>query len=142
MTSQLDTVLRLREQEVEKRQRHLTYAQQQLAQLEAQSQALEEYALGYQQQLSAVGAIGMQQRQLIAAYLQQVQSAILGQSEKIALAKQQVDVAQQHWLKARTDREAIAKLMEKRAEEAQRLADKQEQKLQDELVQVRFSNKS
>jgi flagellar FliJ protein len=142
VSSQLDTLLRLRDQEVEKRERQLTYVQQQLAQLEAQSQALEEYALSYQQQLSAIGAMSMQQRQLIAAYLQQVQSAILGQSEKIALAKQQVDIARQHWSKARTDREAIAKLMEKRAKDAQRIADKQEQKLQDELVQAKFSNKS
>lgn len=142
MSQQLEVVLKLREQELEKLEQQLGVAQQQLSLLTRQRGALEDYAMTYQQQLSAQGSMPMQQRQIIAAYLLQVQSAIVGQGEKITQAAEQVEQVKQKWLQARLNKDAIAKLVEKRQQDEVSRAEKQAQKTQDDLNQSAFFRKN
>jgi flagellar export protein FliJ len=143
MSSQLAIVLELREKEEERARQSLGQAEQRLALLQQQQTALEDYALAYQQQLSATGQMNMQHRQTIAAYLAQVQAAILGQAEKAAVAGVQVEAAKKNWLQARLNKKGISTLIEKRTHEKAQRDEKNEQREADALSQVMFfRNKS
>lgn len=138
MTQGLDVVLTLRTQALDKAAQRLQQQEQQLAQLQSQAKALEDYALDYQRQLSTEGVMGAQQRQIIAAYLNQVQQAIIGQYEKITQQTQQVADAKARWLEARLHAQAMEKLIEKRQHEAQQQQEKLEQQAADALSQVQL----
>lgn len=138
MSKQLELVLDLREKEEEKARQQLGIAEQCLEMLQQQLKALEEYALSYQQQLSTLGQMPMQHRQTITAYLHQVQTAILGQVEKVDHAAQQVETAKKYWLDARLNKKGIVTLIEKRQREKSLQDDKNEQKEVDNLSQVAF----
>lgn len=138
MSGQLATVLQLRVREEEKAAEKKLVLERNLSSLQHQLASLEDYALDYQVQLSATGTISIQQRQLLSAYLHQVQTAILGQLEKLSAAEVQLEQARSLWLEARLSRQAIEKLIEKRASsEAVREAQR-DQKETDALNQVRF----
>lgn len=138
MSKQLALVLELREKEEESARQAFGVAEQRLEVLQQQLKALEDYALSYQQQLSATGQMQMQHRQTITAYLHQVQTAIVGQLEKINFASQQVDSTKQQWLEVRLKKKGIETLVEKREQENNRAAEKNEQKESDALSQVSF----
>ncbi len=138
MSKQLALVLDLREKEEEKARQQLGITEQRLEMLQQQLKALEDYALSYQQQLSLPGQMPMQHRQTITAYLHQVQTAILGQVEKVNHAAEQVEVAKKSWLDARLNKKGIATLIEKRQHEKAIQDDKNEQKEADNLNQVAF----
>ena len=88
MAEQLELVLQLRQQALDKASQRMQQVEQQLQLLKQQATALEDYALDYQKQLASEGLIGIQQRQLLVAYLSQVQTAVIGQYEKISQAEQ------------------------------------------------------
>lgn len=138
MADQLATVLQLRVLEEEKAAEKKLVLERNLSSLQQQLTSLEDYALDYQARLSATGTISIQQRQLLSAYLHQVQTAILGQLEKIAAAETQVEQARSLWLAARLNKQAIEKLMEKRLVAQAELEVQRDQKETDALNQVRF----
>lgn len=141
MPKSLMVVLQLRERELDKASQQLQHLEQTLSTLKAQAQALEDYAVEYQQQLSAQGMISIQQRQVIATYLNQVQTAIIGQYEKIKQTEAQVDVVKKAWIDARVQVQAMEKLVDSRKKELRRKQEKQEQQAADALSQVQFVNK-
>lgn len=139
MAEQLELVLQLRQQAVDKASQRLSQVEQQLQTLKQQATALEDYALDYQKQLASEGLIGIQQRQLLVAYLNQVQTAVMGQYEKIAQAEQQVVDAKSVWLEAHRQAKAIEKLIEERTNHKRQLIEKREQQAADALNQVKFA---
>lgn len=139
MSKQLALVLDLKKKEEDKARDHLRKLEQRLEALQQQLSALEDYALAYQQQLSAPGAITMQHRQTVMLYLNQVQNAIVGQVDKVNLAASQVEQAKNVWLEHRLKTKGIATLVENRQQEQHRLNEKNEQKESDALTQILFS---
>lgn len=139
MAEQLELVLQLRQQAVDKASQRLQQVEQQLQTLKQQATALEDYALDYQKQLASEGLIGIQQRQLLVAYLSQVQTAVMGQYEKIAQAEQQVVDAKNVWVEAHRQAKAIEKLIEERTNRKRQLIEKREQQAADALNQVKFA---
>ncbi len=139
MAEQLDLVLQLRQKTVEQASQRLQQVEQQLQTLKQQAKALEDYALDYQKQLASEGVIGIQQRQLLVAYLSQVQTAVMGQYDKIAQAEHQVVDAKNVWVEAYRQAKAIEKLIEERNKVKQQQADKREQQASDALNQVKFA---
>lgn len=139
MAEQLELVLQLRQQAVDKASQRLQQVEQQLQTLKQQATALEDYALDYQKQLASEGLIGIQQRQLLVAYLSQVQTAVMGQYEKIAQAEQQVIDAKSVWVEAHRQAKAIEKLIEERTSIKRQLIEKREQQAADALNQVKFA---
>jgi flagellar export protein FliJ len=143
MSKQLALVLDLREKEEEKARQVLGASEKQLELLQQQLKALEDYALAYQQQLSTPGQMQMQHRQTITAYLHQVQTAVMGQIEKVAFATKQVEQAKKIWLDARLQKKGIQTLMDKRQREQRIVNEKNEQKESDAFNQAAFyRNKS
>jgi flagellar export protein FliJ len=143
MSKQLALVLDLREKEEEKARQVLGASEKQLELLQQQLKALEDYALAYQQQLSTPGQMQMQHRQTITAYLHQVQTAVMGQIEKVAFATKQVEQAKKTWLDARLQKKGIQTLMDKRQREQRIVNEKNEQKESDAFNQAAFyRNKS
>lgn len=138
MSKQLALVLELREKEEEKARQALGNAEQQLEMLEQQLKSLEDYALSYQQQLSQPGQMQMQQRQTITAYLYQVQTAIVGQVDKVNTAADKVEDAKQSWLDVRLKKKGIETLLKKREHEQAVQQNKREQKEADALNQTSF----
>lgn len=139
MAEQLELVLQLRQQAVDKASQRLQQVEQHLQTLKQQATALEDYALDYQKQLASEGLIGIQQRQLLVAYLSQVQTAVMGQYEKIAQAEQQVVDAKNVWVEAHRQAKAIEKLIEERTNIKRQLIEKREQQAADALNQVKFA---
>lgn len=138
MAEQLEVVLQLRQKALDKASERLQQAEQQLQTLKQQATALEDYALDYQKQLASEGVIGIQQRQLLIAYLNQVQTAVMGQYEKISQAEHQVVAVKSVWMDAHLQAKAIEKVIEARKKLKQQAAEKREQQASDALSQVRF----
>jgi flagellar protein FliJ len=141
MASQLELVFQLRQQAVEKASQRLQQVEQQLQTLNQQATALEDYALDYQKQLANEGLIGIQQRQLLVAYLNQVQTAVMGQYEKIGHAEHQIVDAKKVWMEAHLQAKAIEKLIEQRKKVQQQLQEKREQNASDALNEVKFATR-
>lgn len=139
MAEQLELVLQLRQQAVDKASQRLQQVEQQLQILKQQATALEDYALDYQKQLASEGVIGIQQRQLLVAYLSQVQTAVMGQYEKISQAEQQVGDAKKVWMEAHLQAQAIEKLISERKKMKQQTLEKREQQASDALNQIKFA---
>ncbi len=139
MAEQLALVLKIRQQALDKASDRLQQVEQQLHMLKQQARALEDYALDYQKQLASEGVIGIQQRQLLVAYLSQVQTAVIGQYEKISQAEQQVVDAKSVWVEAHRQAKAIEKLIAERKKIQYQAAEKREQQAADALNQVKFS---
>lgn len=138
MTEPLEMVLQLRQQAVDKASQSLQQLEQKLQTLKQQASALEDYALDYQKQLASEGLIGIQRRQLLVAYLNQVQTAVLGQYEFISQAEHQVISAKAVWIEAYLQAQAIEKLLEQREKSKQQSRDKREQQASDALNEVMF----
>lgn len=138
MSDQLQVVLEMRQKAEDQAARQVADLERQRDQLQGQLQALEDYARDYQLQLSRPGQMAMHQRQVIQAYLQQVQEAMVGMQDKIRLAERGIDQARQRWLDAHQKKQGIHKLVEQRQQQAQRQLEQQEQKQSDALSQLRF----
>lgn len=139
MAEQLELVLQLRQQAVDKAGQRLQHVEQQLQTLKQQATALEDYALDYQKQLASEGVIGIQQRQLLVAYLSQVQTAVMGQYEKISQAEHQVVDAKAVWVEAHRQAKAIEQLIAERKKVKQQVLEKREQQASDALNQIKFA---
>lgn len=139
MAEQLELVLQLRQQALDKASQRMQQVEQQLHLLKQQATVLEDYALDYQKQLASEGLIGIQQRQLLIAYLSQVQTAVIGQYEKISQSEQQLVDAKKVWMDAHLQAKAIEKLIDERKKLQQQAIEKREQQASDALNQVKFA---
>lgn len=108
----------------------LNNAQQQL-------QNLQQYRDDYQQQWINKGQIGVSGQWLMnyQRFLSQLEVAIEQQQKSLAWHEGNVSVSQAAWQQAYARLEGLRKLVQRYREEAQKSADKQEQKLLDEMAQ-------
>lgn len=108
----------------------LNNAQQQL-------QNLQQYRDDYQQQWINKGQTGVSGQWLMnyQRFLSQLEVAIEQQQKSLAWHEGNVSVSQAAWQQAYARLEGLRKLVQRYREEAQKSADKQEQKLLDEMAQ-------
>lgn len=108
----------------------LQHAQQQL-------QNLQQYRDDYQQQWINKGQTGVSGQWLMnyQRFLSQLEVAIEQQQKSLAWHENNVSLSQAAWQQAYARLEGLRKLVQRYLEEAQKTADKQEQKLLDEMAQ-------
>lgn len=115
----------------------LGQCQQALQQAEEQLHNLQQYRADYQQQWIAKGQTGVSGQWLMnyQRFLSQLEVAIEQQEKNIAWHANNVSVSQTAWQQTYARLEGLRKLVQRYRDEAQQAADKQEQKLLDEMAQ-------
>ncbi|MFB0962775.1 MAG: flagellar export protein FliJ [Pseudomonas sp.] len=108
-----------------------------LQQAQQQLQNLEHYRDDYQQQWIDKGQAGVSGQWLMnyQRFLSQLEVAIEQQQKSLAWHENNVRSSQTLWQQAYARLEGLRKLVQRYREEAQKAADKQEQKLLDEMAQ-------
>lgn len=108
-----------------------------LQQAQQQLQNLEHYRDDYQQQWIDKGQTGVSGQWLMnyQRFLSQLEVAIEQQQKSLAWHENNVRSSQMVWQQAYARLEGLRKLVQRYREEAQKAADKQEQKLLDEMAQ-------
>ena len=108
-----------------------------LQQAQQQLQNLEHYRDDYQQQWIDKGQTGVSGQWLMnyQRFLSQLEVAIEQQQKSLAWHENNVRSSQTLWQQAYARLEGLRKLVQRYREEAQKAADKQEQKLLDEMAQ-------
>ncbi|NLU12646.1 MAG: flagella biosynthesis chaperone FliJ [Gammaproteobacteria bacterium] len=108
-----------------------------LQQAQQQLQNLEHYRDDYQQQWIDKGQAGVSGQWLMnyQRFLSQLEVAIEQQQKSLAWHENNVRSSQMVWQQAYARLEGLRKLVQRYREEAQKAADKQEQKLLDEMAQ-------
>ncbi|AQZ95006.1 flagellar export protein FliJ [Halopseudomonas phragmitis] len=115
----------------------LGQCQRQVDDAEARLRDLEYYSGEYQKGWSQRGAQGVGRDWLLnyQRFMGQMQSAIEQQGQTVAWHRQSLDKARAQWQQRYQRLEALRKLIERYRQEARARADRQEQKLLDELSQ-------
>ena len=105
--------------------------------LHISKRTLQQYRDDYQQQWINKGQIGVSGQWLMnyQRFLSQLEVAIEQQQKSLAWHEGNVSVSQAAWQQAYARLEGLRKLVQRYREEAQKSADKQEQKLLDEMAQ-------
>ncbi|WP_205340556.1 flagellar export protein FliJ [Denitrificimonas caeni] len=108
-----------------------------LQQAQQQLQNLQQYRDDYQQQWIDKGQTGVSGQWLMnyQRFLSQLEVAIVQQEQSLAWHQNNVSVSQAAWQQAYARLEGLRKLVQRYREDAQKMADKQEQKLLDEMAQ-------
>lgn len=108
-----------------------------LQQAQGQLQNLQQYRDDYQQQWINQGQSGVSGQWLMnyQRFLSQLEVAIAQQERSIAWHENNVSISQKAWQQAYARLEGLRKLVQRYRDEAQKAADKQEQKLLDEMAQ-------
>lgn len=130
--------------EERKAARTLGECQQQLAEADGRLRDLEHYAGEYEKGWTQRGSQGVGRDWLVnyQRFMSQMQSAIEQQKQTLEWHQQSLERARENWRQRYQRVEALRKLIERYQEEARARADKQEQKLLDELTQRLFSHRS
>ena len=130
--------------EERKAARTLGECQRQLDEAGSRLRDLEHYASEYEKGWAQQGSQGVGRDWLInyQRFLTQMQTAIEQQQQTLLWHQQSLERAQENWRQRYQRVEALRKLIERYKEEARARADKQEQKLLDELTQRLFSHRS
>ena len=118
-------------------------AQRQLDEAGARLRDLQHYAGEYEKGWAQRGSQGVSREWLInyQQFMSQMQNAIDQQKQTQAWHQQSLERAREAWRQRYQRVEALRKLIERSQEEARARADKQEQKLLDELTQRMFSHR-
>ncbi len=108
-----------------------------LQQAQQQLQSLEQYRDDYQQQWINKGQVGVSGQWLMnyQRFLSQLEVAIEQQQKSLVWHENNVRSSQAVWQQTYARLEGLRKLVQRYREEAQKAADKQEQKLLDEMAQ-------
>ena len=108
-----------------------------LQQAQQQLQNLQQYRDDYQQQWIDKGQTGVSGQWLMnyQRFLSKLEVAIGQQEQSLAWHQNNVSVSQAAWQQAYARLEGLRKLVQRYREDAQKIADKQEQKLLDEMAQ-------
>ena len=108
-----------------------------LQQAQQQLQSLEQYRDDYQQQWISKGQVGVSGQWLMnyQRFLSQLEVAIEQQQKSLVWHENNVRSSQAVWQQTYARLEGLRKLVQRYREEAQKTADKQEQKLLDEMAQ-------
>lgn len=115
----------------------LSKYQNALQQAQQQLQNLQQYRDDYQQQWIDKGQSGVSGQWLMnyQRFLSQLEVAIAQQQKSLAWHENNVRLSQTAWQQAYARLEGLRKLVQRYREEAKKFADKQEQKLLDEMAQ-------
>src|SRR5690606_8504167 len=129
--------------EERKAARTLGECQRQLDEAATRLQDLEHYAGEYEKGWMQRGSQGVGRDWLLnyQRFMSQMQSAIEQQRQTLSWHEQSLERARDNWRQRYQRVEALRKLIERYQEEARARADKQEQKLLDELTQRLFSHR-
>ena len=108
-----------------------------LQQAQQQLQSLEQYRDDYQQQWINKGQVGVSGQWLMnyQRFLSQLEVAIEQQQKSLVWHENNVRSSQAVWQQTYARLEGLRKLVQRYRDEAQKAADKQEQKLLDEMAQ-------
>ena len=136
-------VLDMALEEERKAAKTLGECQQQLDEAQQRLQDLEHYASEYEKGWVQRGSQGVGRDWLInyQRFMSQMQAAIEQQQQTLSWHAQSLERARENWRQRYQRVEALRKLIERYQQEAQAKADKQEQKLLDELTQRLFSHR-
>ena len=143
-TKRMAPVLDMALDEERKAARTLGECQRQLDEAGARLNDLKYYAGEYEKGWVERGSQGVGRDWLInyQSFMGQMQNAIEQQQQTLAWHQQALERARAAWRQRYQRVEALRKLIERYQEEARARADKQEQKLLDELTQRLFSHRS
>lgn len=130
----LDFVLKMAQDQEEKRLKAFGEAQRKLHEEVEQRQLLTRYQEEYQRQISAPSTQAVSAGVLHGTlnFMQQIEQALVAQKEKIALLNEQVEAAKKSYLEQHGKVQALVKLMEKLDQEFFVEEDKKQQKQADE----------
>lgn len=108
-----------------------------LQQAQQQLHSLQQYRTDYQQQWINQGQNGVSGQWLMnyQRFLSQLEIAIGQQEKSIAWHENNVSVSKKNWQQTYARLQGLRKLVQRYRDEAQQAADKQEQKLLDEMAQ-------
>lgn len=115
----------------------LGYFQGQVKVAESKLADLNAFRLDYSQQWIVRGSTGVSGQWLLGfqGFLAQLDTAVDQQRQSLVWHQNKLDKAREEWQQAFAKVEGLRKLVQRYREEAQRLEDKREQKLLDELSQ-------
>ena len=116
---------------------HLSSYQHALNQAQQQLENLEQYRDDYQQQWIDKGQVGVSGQWLMnyQRFLSQLEVAVDQQRKSLAWHEHNLNHARTVWQQAYARVEGLRKLVQRYRDEAQKTADKQEQKMLDEMAQ-------
>src|SRR5690554_4332917 len=143
-TKRLAPALDMALDEERKAARTLGECQRQLDEAGARLNDLKYYAGEYEKVWAERGSQGVGRDWLInyQRFMSQMQTAIAQQQQTVGWHQQSLERARENWRQRYQRVEALRKLIERYQQEARARADKQEQKLLDELTQRLFTHRS
>ncbi len=112
----------------------VAFSQQQLQQQQARLQQLMQYKQEYIEQHSQPQTCSALQLQEFHRFLDQLEETIKGQQQIVLMAQQELDIKRKHWKLSRSRSQAMHKVVDRIQSHEREKADKQEQKLMDEVA--------
>ena len=137
---QLQLLVQVQKEKEEKLLANFVQAQQFLQTCNDRYQGLADYRTDYIRQTQQRGAEGVQSRQFnqYLNFITKLDQALEQQNLQIQQAQRVVDMRRTAWLTMQKKRKAMEILIERELAEIQRKADKQEQKMLDEIATQQF----
>lgn len=137
--TRLAPVVHMAEQAEREAVKKMGQAQQQLTQAAGKLQDLEHYRDDYHQRWLAEGGQGVSSQWIInyQRFMAQLETAITQQQRSVLWYQNNLATLRQHWQQCHARLEGLRTLLERQKQEALRLAEKREQKQQDEFCQRR-----
>jgi flagellar FliJ protein len=138
--AQLQLLVKVQQEKEDKMQAQYIAAQQNYQSMQQKYQGLADYRIEYVQQTQSRGQQGMQSRQFnqYLNFIGKLDAALTAQQQYVQQAKASADQRLLQLLAMQKKRKALEILIERELAEAQRKADKQEQKMLDEIATQQF----
>lgn len=138
--AQLQLLVKVQQEKEDKLQAQYRAAQQNYQSMQQKYQGLADYRIEYVQQTQSRGQQGMESRQFnqYLNFIGKLDAALTAQQQYVQQAKASADQRLLQLLAMQKKRKALEILIERELAEIQRKADKQEQKMLDEIATQQF----
>ncbi|HJS17005.1 MULTISPECIES: flagellar export protein FliJ [Rheinheimera] len=138
--AQLQLLVKVQQEKEDKLQAQYRAAQQNYQSMQQKYQGLADYRIEYVQQTQSRGQQGMASRQFnqYLNFIGKLDAALTAQQQYVQQAKASADQRLLQLLAMQKKRKALEILIERELAEVQRKADKQEQKMLDEIATQQF----
>ncbi|GAA0670201.1 flagellar export protein FliJ [Rheinheimera tangshanensis] len=138
--AQLQLLVKVQQEKEDKLQAQYRAAQQNYQSMQQKYQGLADYRIEYVQQTQSRGQEGMASRQFnqYLNFIGKLDAALTAQQQYVQQAKASADQRLQQLLAMQKKRKAMEILIDRELAEIQRKADKQEQKMLDEIATQQF----
>ncbi|MBP8228532.1 MAG: flagellar export protein FliJ [Pararheinheimera sp.] len=138
--AQLQLLVKVQQEKEDKLQAQYRAAQQNYQSMQQKYQGLADYRIEYVQQTQSRGQEGMASRQFnqYLNFIGKLDAALTAQQQYVQQAKASAEQRLQQLLAMQKKRKAMEILIERELAEIQRKADKQEQKMLDEIATQQF----